>query len=86
MYVGLTRHQLKKLDNLYSYLLSDSNDCQMSSGDNPEDFLKKLLEPSVEMGINKDGLFYFDDTPVGGDGLSSADGWNSAYDDGKTCT
>ena len=52
----------------------------MSAGDNPEDFLKKLLAPKV---VVRDGLFYMEDSLVGNKGLSNDEVWELAYDDGK---
>ena len=82
--VGLTKYQLKKLQNMYNYLQSDPNDIQMSGRDNPEDFLKKLLAPNIGMGINDDGMFYLDESLIGEGGslISSSEVWNLTNNDG----
>ena len=68
---------MKKLENLYSYLLSDPSDFPMSEGrGNPEEFLKKMLAPNVEFSVDENGQLCFDTT-------QEDIAWELAYDDGK---
>ena len=72
---------MKKLENLYGYL---QGDVTMSIEDRPEDFLKKLLAPSIGMGVNQDGMFYLDGGLGGGcGGLGGPEGWQVANNEGN---
>lgn len=73
----ITKHQMKKLENLYGYLLSDPNEFPMSGGGaNPEEFLKKMLAPNVEFTVDENGQLCLDTS-------QEATAWELAYDDGN---
>lgn len=56
------------------------------TGDNPEEFLAKLLLPGVAggLGAGKQGLFFLDGGLFGDEDTSNSIDWNLAYDNGES--
>lgn len=79
---SLNKEQLKKLQSFYNQLESD---IPISSGDKPEDFLSKLLDPSTGKGKGrtKQGVYYPDADLFEEESASSSEDLGLAFDDGK---